>query len=572
MNTQFFRKMSLWTLTLLMVVSVLASCATPTPQVVEKEVEKVVTQIVKETVKETVIVKGTPEVVEKEVTRIVEKEVTPEKEMPVRGGTLTYSIGGAPIANFDPYNLRGNTQPIRDEMYDNLIVYKYDPETMENKLVPRLAESWEVSDDGKTLILHLRKGVKFHNGDELKAEHIVWNFERARDPERGQHMAPQMSNLESARALDDYTVEVKYTDVAHGKFDALYRLEIIHPDSVPDLDKTGIGTGPFKFGEWVPGDHLTLVRFEDYWEMGADGKPLPYLDKVVYKVIEDPQVNLMNLEAGLLDLVYPITPKDMPRFAANPDFRVVSNLGAPFYLLGLKPTWGPFQDKRVRQAVAHCVDREKIVRTVHFGTTVPQCALFPWNWTYEPDLENHERCEFNLDKARALLKEAGYEDGFEFTVLVSTSLPEYVDNLLVMQRDLAEVGIDMKLEPVADFARYYSGDFQAVSAMFDYTNRDPHAAFTQGSNLRPVNSPYSIEELDWHDHYVDLINTGAEEIDRAKRKATYRELQEMVLDLSYHIIMARVVFNQVQSARVRDLDTFETGSLEFDFTRVWLSE
>lgn len=519
-------------------------------------------EIVREAIKETVVV-------EKEVTAVFEKEVTAVPDQPIRGGSMSFAHAGN-LVGIDPFYRNVDHAVIRNTLYNPILNYQV--EAGKFTVVPELAESWQESEDHRTLILNLRPNVKFHNGDELTAEHIVFNIERARDPERGGHCFAQFKNVESVKALDKYTVEINYTDIAPGKYDALAFIRIIHPDSEDKLDETGIGTGPFRLEDWAPGDQATFVRFEDYWEMGADGESLPYVDEVVWRYMPDAQTRVLNLEQGALDLVWPVAPSEVARLSVKPELVVSVDPAPGYHCLLVNVAEGPLQEKKVRQALAHALNRDKMVQLALYGLTTPQCALFPWNWPHDPKLEEHPLCEYNLQKAQELLVEAGYPDGFELRMAPQPNAPEVLDFLQIYKEDLAQIGIDATIEIWTGTSSYYDSNFELFASWRNYTNRDPNAAFTGGSNLRPINNPNRIEELSTYDYYVDLLEKAREEEDREERYDMYHELQEYLLEEAFQIIIARNPAIYGQRARVKNFRLVRRGSKELDFRDTWLTE
>ena len=221
-----------------------------------------------------------------------------------RGGTLTVGMPND-WNTFDPHNLAFANFTLQQNLYDTLT--RYDQNL---KPLPGLAERWVVAPDGQSVTLTLRKGVKFHSGKDLVAADVVKNFEKAADKDRGYNMFPAVTNVAEVTAPDAGTVLIKFKKVSPEVFDLLQAMAIIEPSAMDSLKNRGSGTGPFKFVEWVPGDHTTLERNTAYWGQGA-----PWADRVVFKVFSDSDAMVAALQSGICDLIIAVPPKDTARLA-----------------------------------------------------------------------------------------------------------------------------------------------------------------------------------------------------------------------------------------------------------------
>jgi len=231
-----------------------------------------------------------------------------------RGGTLTLAHIGEP-STFDPFIFFFGDYTHIQNLYGALI--RYD---LNLKPLPWLAESWTIATDGKSITLELRKGVKFHSGREMVADDVVKNFEKAQDPARALSLSSQAANVENVSAPEKYRVVVRFKSVAANMLDLIERLPIIEPEAMATIKTRGSGTGPFKFVEWIPGDHWTMERFGDYWQ-----QPFPYVDKVVVKSYRDNAAMVAALKSGIVDVLY------------NPPFADVGDLRRDFDVLVTPP-------------------------------------------------------------------------------------------------------------------------------------------------------------------------------------------------------------------------------------------
>jgi len=517
----------------------LSACATPTPEVVEKVVEKVVkeTQIVKETVKETVIVEGTPQIVEKEVTKVVEVEkvVTPTPEPtatplsgPVSGGTLRFGMRGD-FDDMSPHSLKWTMFPVRAQLYDTLIRYDHDVQAH-----PRLAESWEISDDGLTVTIKLRQGVKFHNGRELVAEDLVKNIEFAQDPETCLHMCAASRKIESSEAIDDYTFVLHYAEVDTGWMDFLDDFFIIAPESMDNLKTAPIGTGPFKFKEFIPDDHTTFVKNEDYW--GSDG---PYVDEVVIRPFgNDTEALLAALESGELDLVHEVSFKDKSRLVREGYQIFAGQPGAFINVIYINPNTVP--EKKVRQAIFHGLDWEAMKEGAFYGTgTIGGTTSYPpSSWVYDEKFESSY--SYDPEKAKALLNEAGYES---YDLTFTTSSLEYVQKAVIMRDSLAPIGINLEVRPLDRTQHnemYYGGKYQITGGYIANCNKDPDRLFLN-SQYRCKTSKTLGPDYYWPVHpetgeaYCDLMDAGSASLDKQERMEIYTKIQEIMVDEAWVI-------------------------------------
>jgi len=511
---------------LLLLVSLLAACGgSATPEVVEKVVKETVVVEKEKVVKETVVV-------EKEVVK--EVVVTPEPEAeptePQRGGTLTMSLG-ADFTTFDPF-FDVNNRQFKPVFFEAPIRI-----SDEGDFEPWLAESWELVDDGLAYVLHLRKGVKFHNGREMTADDVVWSVERAMDESLGHHLSDRFQTATGAEKLDDYTVKINYSVVTPSALDGIARLYIYPQEAADTIEKMPVGTGPFMMEEWVPGDHMTAVRFPDYWQEGK-----PYLDKIVVKPIPDEQSKMLNLMAGSIDALMGVPLADKPLLEQAPGITVVTSPeGFNFYAFIMNINHKPFDNQKVRQAMNYAVDRDKIIETAFHGEALP--VLVPYaktSWAYAPDLENFYT--FDLDKAKQLLTEAGYPDGFKTSILIRGASGPYVDMAQVYQQDLAKIGVEAELIPTElpqYFPKLINSEFDMVSHGTGEATVDPSGLFLGAACCRPFRNFFGItDDTEWFPRYKELAEKAGTTLDREERKKLYHEALTIMLEQGWTIPVA----------------------------------
>ena len=283
----------------------------------------------------------------------------------------------------------------------------------DGSILPALAESWEVAPDGLSWVFHLHEGVTFQDGTPFTAEDVVFSFDRAMADDSTNAQKQLFDGINEVTAIDDTTVEIG-VDAPKGSllFDLAWGDAVIVSPATADGNKTKpVGTGPFKFSAWVQGDRIELVRNPDYW-----GTP-PKLDKVTFKFISDPTAAFSAMMAGDVDVFpnYP-APENLAQFAADPRFQVLIGSTEGETILAMNNARKPFDDIRVREAVAHAIDRKAIIDGAMFGYGTPIGSHFaPHNPAYE-DLTGLSA--YDPEKSKALLAAAGLKDGFQTTLVL----------------------------------------------------------------------------------------------------------------------------------------------------------
>lgn len=369
---------------------------------------------------------------------------------PKRGGTLVISLG-TDVPIFD-CNLATGIPNLGIILMVTEMLTRIDPAG--GRVLPHLAESWSLGADGKTWTFKLRRGVRFHDGTPFNAEAVKFSIERLLDPAFRGPARPAFTMIESIVPVDEHTVNL----ITEGRFSALPAQLAYAPlciNSPAQVKKLGdryytspVGTGPFKFVHHIRGREVRLEANKDYWG-GA-----PYLDAVVMRPIPETAARIMSLEAGEVDVAYHVPPRDAERLRRNPKFEVLTPAAQRKIFVGMNVLWGPFKDKRVRQALNHAVDKKAIVDRIFLGLAKITDSPIPHTgYGYIPTTTY----EYAPAKARQLLAEAGVAGGFEATLhfspgryLMDTEVVEAV------QSYLAAVGVRVRI------IRMEWGAFQAV--------------------------------------------------------------------------------------------------------------
>ena len=305
----------------------------------------------------------------------------------------------------------------------------------DGSVVPGLAESWEISDDGLTYTFNLRDGVTFHDGTTMDAEDVKFTLDRILAEDSANAQKALYAAISAVEVVDAATVRVSLSE-PNGNM--LFNLAwgdavIVAPESIDNIKQQPIGTGPFKFDSWTQGDSIQISQYADYW--GAQ----PALTEATFKFISDPTAAFAAMMAEDVDVFsgFP-APENLPQFEADPRFQVLIGSTEGETILSINNKQAPFDDVRVRRAVAHAIDRQAIIDGAMFGYGTPIGTHFaPHNPAYV-DLTSESA--YDPDKARALLAEAGMPDGFETTLhLPPPSYARRGGEIIAAQ--LAEVGI-----------------------------------------------------------------------------------------------------------------------------------
>ena len=361
-------------------------------------------------------------------------------DTPQKGGSLVVCQPAEP-PGLDP---TGNTAAAIDRVvYSN--IYEGLIKVNENgEYVPGLATSWEVSEDGLTYTFHLRQGVTFHNGEPFNAEVAAWNLKRAMSEESVNPHPEYFRGIKNMATPDDQTLVLTLSSV-----DALFIPHLAEGDAVmlpmegyEQAKSKPVGTGPFLFSKWVRGDRVEMVKNPDYWN-----PELPYLNAVTFKFIGDPSAQVAALKAGDIDIIgYVAAPESAMALEKDPRFKVYAGSTTGEVIMSTNNQAEPFDDKLVRQAMAYAIDRQTVVDLVMFGYGTPIGSHWSPATPYYKDLTG--KFPHDPGKAKALLAEAGYPDGFE-AVIKLPAIYSYSKRAGEVIADmLGEVGIDLDIEIV----------------------------------------------------------------------------------------------------------------------------
>ncbi|MCB2145148.1 MAG: ABC transporter substrate-binding protein [Deltaproteobacteria bacterium] len=435
-------------------------------------------------------------------------------QTPVKGGSLMVCQPAEP-PGLDP---TANTAAAIDRVvyaniYEGLV--KVDSG---GGFIPGLANGWTISADGLVYTFNLRKGVVFHDGEAFDAAVAKWNLERAAVPENGNPHPEYFNGIEAIQTPDNHTLVVRLKSV-----DALFIAHMAEGDAVMlpmqgagDAKSNPIGTGPFKFVKWVQGDRVEMARFDGYWNPF-----LPYLDRVTFRFIGDPAAQIAALKAGDIDVIGSIAaPESAMMLAKDKRFKVYAGTTTGEVIMSTNNKAAPFDNLLVRRAMAHAIDRQAVVDLVMFGYGTPIGSHWSPSTPYYEDLTG--RFPYDPDKARALLKEAGYPDGFSATIKLPAIYSYSRRAGEVIADMLSKVGIDLTIE-IVEWGQWIDRIFKKKE--YQLTMIGHVEAWDIGIYAKP-DYYFQYDSQEFRDAYANALKAP----DEAGKSKWFGRCQEIIAD------------------------------------------
>jgi len=456
------------------------------------------------------------------------------------GGVLVRAMTSEP-GRIDPQGVPSSgLSLVLPYLFDTLVVRDVD-----NTIVPLLAKSWQTSEDGKAITMTLKSGITFHDGAPLNAEAVRFTFERFNQVGKRSPIYGGIRQITGVEAVDDLTVRFTFDQPAANFWSTISMpyAAIISPESARKVDETGkghvIGSGPFMLGEWKTGQSITLKRNPDY----AWGPPIvenqgaPYLDALVYKIIPDPTTQLAALETGEVDVVFINQPSHRLKLEGNQDVHLEEAVLNSLIYLGFNCQKPPFDEIPVRQALAHAVNKDEIVKVALGGMGHAAFAPLPPTLPgFDPSLKAYE-LGYDLEQAKALLAQAGFQqtanggwerDGEPLTaqLLTSTRAPNG-DIATLLQSQLGALGVPVEIQQLdgkAVMNATTKGQFDLLLWRYDWNDPDALNIFLGSDRIGRTNRvAYSNSQVD------ELLVKGAHELNEAARLKLYVEAQQVIL-------------------------------------------
>ncbi len=481
----------------------------------------------------------------------------PTAATPKRGGSLTVAVAADPDG-LDPHKtVAAATFQITRNIYDTLV-----QTDAQGRIQPDLALEWQSSDDGLTWTFTLREGVKFHNGRVMTADDVVYSFERLLSPETASPRAKDFAVIDAVAAPDARTVVFKLKSPSAPFLSSLaYGWAAVVPqEAVATLRDKPVGTGPFKVTEWVKDSHVALERFDGYFLPGV-----PYLDKATFRVITDPAARMAALRAGEVDVIPELPVQEVAAVRQDPALSIVEVPFNGVQYIAINNKMPPFDNLKVRQALNYAVDKQAVIDTAQFGIGLPIGSHMPPVTEYYVDLT--DRYPYNPEKAKQLLAEAGFPDGFETTMILPQPYDFHIRNGQVVADQLSKVGIKVKLETMewgTWLQQVYNGRQFALTAIGATGRLDP----------APFLSAYvstSAENMRNYDNkaFDDLAKQGAVERDPAKRREIYAQMQTMLADDAAAIFLLAPLSSVTTRKPVQGWVVYPIDI--YDLRTVWIS-
>jgi peptide/nickel transport system substrate-binding protein len=469
---------------------------------------------------------------------------------PVRGGTLVVGVPETPD-HLDAHKMQSASiyWLMTGAVYNGLV------SADDNyNIVPNLFKSWEQKDGGKIWEFKLEEGVKFHDGSDLTAEIVKWNFERAMDPKTGWTERRDFADvIDRIEAVGKYTVRfhLKYANPIFniaplsvtGRSVMMVSKQAVEKMGSKDFDNLPVGTGPFKVTEYIRDDHLTLVRNENYWKKG-----LPYLDKIVVKFIKDANTRFAALRTGEIQMMYDLPPEMVPMIQKAPGVTYLKS--APCSYVWLCFNMDPeaekagatfFKDVRVRQAISLAIDRDELVKLVVPGMGEPAYGgPLPKTHRYYHQID---AIKYDPARAKQLLKEAGYPN-LKFTMDTNNSKSRFARALEVMKEQLARIGVEADiqvLDKAASFPRIlarppmFHATLEDLEFCIDPSYMSRYYAYGSPQNYARWNNP----------EFSKLLSEGMGTADFQKRKKIYDRAQELIVSVDYVRLMLWYGFEDI---------------------------
>jgi peptide/nickel transport system substrate-binding protein len=425
----------------------------------------------------------------------------------------------------NPHIITFQNQLYYPQVFDTLI--RYD---LQLNPQPSLATSWEFTPDARGLRFTLRDDVVFHTGRPFTAEDVAWNIERIRDPKVSSQMRSYVAMISEVKAPDKTTLELTFDRPVPGMLDLFDGLYIADRETIADLEESrrAVGTGPFVWEEWRQGERMTLKRWDRYWKQG-----LPHLDGVEVRVVPDAQASLAALEAGASEMAVNPIETDIPRIRENRDLQaLVSESGSQFYYVGANVASPPLDNKKLRQAISYAIDRKRFVDTSLAGIGDPYSVPWPKN-SPAFDEEQNRRYDYNLERARALVKESGVPEGTELIFQPNGGFPALVNLAEIMRGDLEKIGLRLKIEVLESALWLQNLTGRTFKHLWDGTigfmNTHPASLFIQAFPVR-VGANSSNYESPEYARLVEQVQTA---VSPADLKRAAHAVTELFLDEAF---------------------------------------
>ena len=504
----------------------------------------------------------------------------PSTEGPSYGGILRRAGAGelpqlSNVRTLDPvYSVNFGEYDPDYLLYNDLVQVMSD-----SSIGPDLAEDWVISSDGTVITFRIRTGVQFHDGTAFDAQAAKWNIERVKDPEVQASQSSFLAPIEQVEVVDSHSLRLRLSKPWRPVLASLAERAgwMASPTAVLQTnsysERTGnfgrqpVGTGPFRFKEWRPDDRLTLQRFDGYFEEGK-----PYLDEIVFQDAGTIENVIAMLRTGQTDW-YVLTGLSgvdkLSLLEGNPDLSIHASETGATYSVNMDPTVPPFDNKALRQAINYAFNREALVTSFFGGKARGARQLLAGGWAQNPDLTGYE---YDPEKAREKLTEAGYPDGiqlpFPYTCNSSESLD--VNFCEAIQAQLGAVGIDMNVD-VMTGPDFWTRLFGEKDVPFFHWFWNPRGDPNGRMQLIVASNGFGTQTIHYENSEVDrLIEEAGQLFDRDQAREIYGQIERLLADDSVYAWLLHHNEYVVTSGKVQGFQPYP--DLVYRMRDIWLSQ
>jgi peptide/nickel transport system substrate-binding protein len=465
---------------------------------------------------------------------VTEENSTNQEETKLAGGTVRTTLSSEPD-NFDPHlSAAADTEYVMHNVFEGLIGV-----TPEGQFIPRLAKDYSISEDGLTYTFEIREGVTFHNGAPVTLEDVLYSYQSLAGLNGHEAKSSLFRKVVSIEALSN--TQIAFTLSSQDASFLSACMKAVVPANYTDHSITPIGTGPFVFRSYSPGQKVILDRYDDYYDATRKAS----IDTIEFNIMTDPSTILLALKGGQLDFAQ-VDSINAPLLEG--EFTVISHPQNMVQLFALNHQVAPLDQKEVRMAINYAIDKDLIVSGIvnGYGTRLYTNSS-PVMGIWHADLSSDYAYDYNPELAKEILNEAGYVDGFDITAKVPSNYQTHVDTAQLIKDQLADVGITLNIELVD-----WGGWLEQVYTNRDYETTviafggkvDPHQAFERFES--DFNRNF-INHLD--PTYDSLLEQGLLETDAGKRALLYHDLQEILAKdaMSVFIMDPHLIFATVKN-------------------------
>lgn len=496
-----------------------------------------------------------------------------------RGGKFVFGAA-RDVIFFDPvYQQQTEDIWFSLNVYDTLL----QPTPDGKSLQPGLASGYKVSDDGLTMTVTLRPDIKFSDGSPIQASDVKFTLDRGHSKEEGGNYYFLLSAVKSveAAAPDTVVIHFSHPDPVFPQVLASFYTAIMPEKQMMAMpgatlrDKARafadhpVASGPFVLSNWVRGSKFSLIRNPHYWKMGEDNQPLPYLDQVDVLIVPDDATRILMLKSGQIDGTEFVPFSRAAELKTTPNIRMVLFPAEKIAYLGMniRPTLkdgtpNPLSDKRVRQALNYGVEKKAIAQIVTYGMGAPQVTLPPASTPMALTAKN-EPYPYDPAKAKALLEQAGYKNGFDLTINAVAGNADDAAELAAIQQMWAQLGVRLKvqlLDSTTNVAKYRASDFQMRSAIWTNDYNDP----SQIVSYMAYFPAYEANRSGFNDPELNgLFEKSQTETDQQKRAEMFRRIQEIYIDAAPMVFLLDEPYPVALNARVQGFVQLPLGNYMF---------